>query len=80
MPIVITARHRCEKCSKVFEWNHFEKTKDPMGLSLYRVESIPTDKNLAYRCQRNDKGKYNVIVNCPHCHYENRFEYSPDEE
>ncbi len=80
MPIIFTSRHRCEKCNKVFEWNHFEEHREPMGLSLYRVDTIPLDKKYAYRCQKNDNGNYDVIVNCSFCGCENRFEYSPNNE
>lgn len=71
MPILYSDIHTCEKCKKSFEWCYFKQHKHRNG-TLPIVEDVPS-KKIAYSCENNGEGGYNVSVNCPHCDYENRF-------
>jgi hypothetical protein len=60
MPIKFTDNHECEKCGKIFEWNHFEIIRQNIDSPQFKVESIPFNKTLVHICQQRDLGVYDI--------------------
>lgn len=75
MPIIFTDNQKCEKCSKVFEWNYFELKRQTIDSSQIKMESIPSNRTLAHNFQQIDIDAYYVKVNCPHCGFDNHFKF-----
>ena len=75
MPIKFTENHICDFCGYSFEWNYFELYRDRMGAPFYRVDSKPLDKCYTVEFKPQGNGVYNVVVNCPKCKKENRFQF-----
>lgn len=73
MPIIFEATHICEKCGKEFNWCNYDfPRKRTNGIS--EVDDFPNGKNIAHHVHQNGN-VYSVEINCPHCDYENRFDY-----
>ena len=79
MPIKYTASHTCEKCGKTFEWNYFEPRRGHSESRNCFIEEIP-NKTLVHSFDENCNGGYSVAVNCPHCDYDNHFDWSKANE
>ncbi len=74
MPIVFEGVHRCEKCIHKFNWISFEHIRTKLGTTLPIAETIPT-LPAAYRVESLENDTYKIYINCPHCGYDNRFDY-----
>jgi phage FluMu protein Com len=75
MPIIFTSTHTCEKCGKVFEWNHFELRRQNINSLEFIIEPMPHDITIAHNCHQRDIGVYDIEVNCPHCDFDNHFTF-----
>jgi hypothetical protein len=75
MPIIFTCTHTCEKCGKVFEWNHFELRHQNISTPGFKPEPMPRDITIAHNCHHRDIGIYDIEVNCPHCNFDNHFTF-----
>ena len=74
MPIVFEDNHRCEKCMQRFNWIYFRSARSKFGLGLPVAETLPTLPT-AYRVEPLENDTYKIYINCPHCGYDNRFDY-----
>lgn len=72
MPIVNKGIHKCEKCGREFEWQHFELLHQSISSSNFIVEQLQDTKILVHSVTpHGDKIEY--AMNCPHCGYDNVF-------
>ncbi|MCH5299012.1 MAG: hypothetical protein J1E96_04530 [Ruminococcus sp.] len=75
MPIKFTDKHICEKCNTIFEWNYFEIIRNKLSDPIYFVDTQPVDKCYVREFRKKDSNIYEVVVFCPKCGRENKFEY-----
>ena len=73
MPIIFEGEHICEKCQKSFNWCYFDFFRRHRN-GVSDVDTIPNGKNIAHHVYPRGN-VYSVEINCPHCDYENRFDY-----
>ena len=73
MPIIFEAVHTCEKCQKSFDWCCYDLPRCRTN-SVSDADTIPNGKNIAHHVYKRGN-VYSVEINCPHCDYENRFDY-----
>lgn len=77
MPIIDKGTHRCEKCSRVFEWEYFEPLRNHRSQSLYQAERLPDPKRAVRKVWSNDPG---YRKNCPYCGHDNEIRSGTAEE
>ena len=78
MPIKFTGNHICEKCSKSFEWNYFELTRQHLSDAPIVAEPMP-NVTMVHDFKTNSEGGYDVAVNCPYCDYDNHVTFHEDD-
>lgn len=62
--------HTCFECDKSFKWLKRQINRMTDGIyTVYSNDEIDVDITII------DKGKYEIVVICPHCKMKNKFEF-----